>query len=533
MKKIIILIICLIFSQLNHAQMTKLSTLSSAKFSDSSVIYDENKDIYGYLLLFEKNKTDKNNIIYELVLIDKNLNKVAALEYKQQIYNTMWFSFNSTIYFAKKQGDLIYFLVGQSFGSTENYIKELFQTKGVSGLAVLDLKTFTLKEGIYSNFDEIVIGNFQPDLSKPTMKLMREMEKFKLMKPINEGFLVSDLSHVSESTSFITGIPREEHQKAYNFFDFNYNKLWTLKVNENSKSKSFFDYSYLLSNSKDIVFKKVFYEKRKDKNPDITYAFIDITNGKQKFEINFSSTQEILDVEEILFRENEVVFITSIYDYNKKGTYYRDERRGIAKITLDRTTGKQISRNDLKWSGLASKLDIDEKGRIKEEGFLHFLEFKILQDGKIIAIAEGYKPEASSKILDMYAFTFSTDFKMIDFLKIDKVKNKISKIDAYGDYLESIGAFDYMYSQQLNKDNYLFFYSDNEKEGFFARKKPNWILGIVSFVDGKFETQKVQLTTKNGQIYPSIAKKGSILLFETFNDKEDKNNEMRLEKIDY
>ena len=60
MKKNIILIICLIFSQLNHAQMTKLSTLSSAKFSDSSVIYDENKDIYGYLLLFEKNRTDKN-----------------------------------------------------------------------------------------------------------------------------------------------------------------------------------------------------------------------------------------------------------------------------------------------------------------------------------------------------------------------------------------------------------------------------------------------------------------------------------------
>ena len=135
MKKNIILIICLIFSQLNHAQMTKLGTLSSAKFSDSSVIYDENKDIYGYLLLFEKDRTDKNNIIYELVLIDKNLNKVAALEYKQPIYNTMWFSFNSAIYFAKKQGDLIYFLVGQSFGSTENYFKELFQTKGVSGLA--------------------------------------------------------------------------------------------------------------------------------------------------------------------------------------------------------------------------------------------------------------------------------------------------------------------------------------------------------------------------------------------------------------
>jgi hypothetical protein len=533
MKKYLLLFIGLFCLQFGFAQMTNLSMLSSSKYTDSSIIYDENHDVYGYLLLFEKNKIDKNNMLYELVLLDKNLNKVAALDYKQSLYNNMFLSFTSAIYFTKKHGDNLYFLIGQSYDAFEDYTKALAQYKGVGGLNILDLKTFTLKEGVYSNFEELIFGKIQPDLSKSIMQIMKDMEKYKLIKVINEGFLVSDLGYLSEITSLMTNKPRKDHQKAYNFFDFNYQKLWALQLNENNLSKSFFDYKFLKSNAKEIIFEKVFYEKLKDKNPDVTYTFIDITNGKQKFEINFLSKEEILVIDEILFHDQEVVFVASIYDYNKEGEYSSSERRGIAKITVDRNSGKQLNRVNMVWSDLTPKLAIDENGKIKDEGYLHFLEYKILNDGKIIALAEGYKPESSTKILDLYAFTFSSDFKMIDFLKIEKVKNKIKRGNAYGNYLEQIGAFDYMYSQHLDKDNYLFFYSDNEKEGSSARENPNWVLGIVTFIDGKFDAQKIPLTTKNGQIFPSIAKKGYVLLYETFKDNADNNNELRLEKVDY
>lgn len=533
MKYLLSLFSMFFFIQTVFSQTTKLSALSSATFTDSRVVFDENNEVYGYLFLFEKDKISKKLMKYELVLLDKNLNKVATLEYEQGLYTSMWVDFTSAIYYVKKQGDNLYFLVAQSYEGSEELMKELIRYKGVSALGVIDLKTFKLKEGFYSNFNEIVVGSPIYDMNKSAAEIMKDAEIYKMMKILNQGILVSDLSYQSELLSAFMNKPRKDHQKAYNFFDFNYKKLWTLKVNENVKSKSFFDYSYLKSNNKDIVFKKVFYEKRKDSNPDVTYLFVDILNGKQKFEINFSSTKEILEINDILFLDNQIIFIASVYDYDKKGVYSYNEKRGIARISFDRTTGKQITRNDLKWSDLSSKLQIDENGKIKEEGYIQFLEFKTLNDGKIIAVGEGYKPEKSTKILDLYGFVFSETFKVIDFLKVDKFKNKISNVDAYGNYLENIDAFDYMYSQDIENDNHLFFYSDNEKEGISAKRNPNWVLGIVSYIDGKFQTQKIPLTTKKGQINPIIAKKGYILLNETFKDKKDKDNELRLEKIDY
>lgn len=60
-----------------------------------------------------------------------------------------------------------------------------------------------------------------------------------------------------------------------------------------------------------------------------------------------------------------------------------------------------------------------------------------------------------------------------------------------------------------------------------------WILGIVSCINGKITEQKIPLKSEDGSdMSITPAKKGYIMVYETFKDK-DSNPELRLEKINY
>jgi hypothetical protein len=117
--------------------------------------------------------------------------------------------------------------------------------------------------------------------------------------------------------------------------------------------------------------------------------------------------------------------------------------------------------------------------------------------------------------------------KLIDYHKVEKFKNSIDNLNATGRYLNNIDAFDFMYSQKLPDGGYVYYYADNEKKGWSSN---NWVLGIVTYVDGKFDFQKVSLKTNKGTIRPGKAKSGYIMLKE---EVEKNNFELRLEKINY
>ena len=147
-------------------------------------------------------------------------------------------------------------------------------------------------------------------------------------------------------------------------------------------------------------------------------------------------------------------------------------------------------------------------------------------------IFEGFKPASNTQILDLYAVEFDKDFKISAFSKVEKSMNKWNKLKAYGSYLKNNGYFDFRYTDKINDDTYAFVYSDNEKlKSIYVNQKPNWVLGIITFADGVFSTQKLSLNSKGVTITPEIAKKGYILLTET-NTKE-KTTEIRLEKINF
>ncbi len=77
MKKLLPLF--LLFFICTHAQVKDLGELSSGKYLDSRIVYnDDGDDVYGYLLLYENDR--KSKAVYELeyVLLDKNLNKLTS-----------------------------------------------------------------------------------------------------------------------------------------------------------------------------------------------------------------------------------------------------------------------------------------------------------------------------------------------------------------------------------------------------------------------------------------------------------------------
>lgn len=535
MKKISLLLV-LFFSATLFSQVTKLTALSSSKFLDSKIIYeDNNEDIYGYLLLFEKDKVNANETAFELVLLDKNLNKVGTTSFDQEITNTWLIKLSSSIYFAKKSKDNLFVAIGQSNSMVESLVDKMVEDKGISGFRILNLKDFTISENYFIKDYKFQKQIGKLDMQHP-MKLMKEFKDMKLAKlTLNGGFLVSDLDYMSSMNETIAASypnaakMKVNRQKEFYFFDLNFQQKWIYKVNQDENSKSFAKYSYFTSNENDLVFKKKNYKKEKDSNYEITYEFVNADSGIKKFEINLTNTENTLSFDNLQFKDNKVIVFASVYDFNEKGDFRYDKKRGYVKISYDRQTGKELSKDYFNWNALKSKLDIDENGKIKDYGFIHFLEFKLTTDNKIIIICEGYKPEGNTKILDLFTFVLDDKMNLLSFSKVDKVKNMIDKVYAYGAELERIGAFDYMYSQKLPGGGFVFYYSDNEK----SKRNPKWVLGVITYVDGVFDYQKVPLTTNNGQIYPVKAKNGYILLREVSNDKKQKDSEIRLEKINY
>lgn len=539
MKKITLLL-CLFLTTTLFAQVTKLSTLSSSNFVDSKIVYeDNNEDVYGYLLLFEKDKISSTETLFELILLDKNLNKVGTISFSQEAYNTWIVKLTSCIYFAKKKDNKLFISVGLTHASTENLIDRIVEDKGISGFRILNLKDFSISENYIFRDDKIQVQTEKFDTKHP-MKMMKEMKNLRIGKlTTNGGFLVSNVDLISSMNENIQENfggaykTKVNRQNEYYFFDLNFQKKWMYKLNPDDKSKSFSKYSYFASDDKDLVILKRFYKKEKSSEYETTFEFLNAETGVKKFEINLLNTDYTFSLEDFQFQDNKIVFFASVYDYNEKGDIRYDKKRGYVKIVYDRTTGKELSKDYFLWSALKDKLDIDENGKVKEYGFIHFLEFKLTNDNKVIIVGEGYKPDGSSKILDLFTFVLDDKMKLLNYNKIDKFKNKIDKVDAYGRTLENIGAFDYMYSQKLPNNGFVFYYSDNEKLGSKSKKDPKWILGIITYADGVFDYQKVPLTTKDGQIYPIRAKNGYVLLKEIPKDGKEKDSEIRLEKINY
>jgi len=281
-----------------------------------------------------------------------------------------------------------------------------------------------------------------------------------------------------------------------------------------------------------------------------SYLFFDKNSGKLISEIfpfgTVSEKEEIKDVSTSTYFIDEakqtVTFICRTV--TSKGVSLDENLiQGFSKTVYSLSDGKELKRDYFSWNQLSQYLNIDEYGYVKEKNdpncYLYLHDVLLRDNGNMIFIFEEYKPvhsiiqgESGAKINDLFFMELDKDMKLIQFKRIEKEKMRIKNgLTMSGSLVSKYGYFDYTGYEDLGSDNYLFFYYNKQKAEDGGKKQ--WVLGIVSYINGKFTEQKLPMKSEDGSdmdITP--AKKGYIMIYETFKDK-DKSPELRLEKINY
>ena len=515
MKKLLPLF--LLFFICSQAQVKDLGELSSGKYLDSRIVYnDDGDDVYGYLLLYENDR--KSKAVYELeyVLLDKNLNKLTSGTFVQNRFSFIM-KINIGFSFVRKTGNKLVIGIQDSSNSTLIGPIPAFNHR----YRELNLETFALSNQFTMKDNRKAAQNEEAD-SKVTYD---DIQKNVELQPVGSNhfllFAETEFNSAIVSGNYEQKLAREI--RSFRIFDKDFTELWQYKFN-NSGAKEFDMFEYYSSQGNDMILQRNNFEKV-DRYSETYYDVFDLTTGVKKFSIKQSDGETLNTVQTIKYQDDALVVYSLMNKKNKKNIAYIFEVIGVAKITYDRKTGKKLSEENFLWNGFGDNLKIDEYGEIKSYGNLHFMNFRLLKNGHTTAIAEGYRHSNNSSILDLFVLEFDQNMKLVYYKKVEKTKNQ-SNMAHWGPNLKAYGAFDYLYSQKLDGDNYAYFYTDNEKK---STRNPKWILGVITQVDGKYNYEKIPMTTDKGQIYPVKGKNGYILLREV----SDKKSTIRLEKINY
>lgn len=514
MKKILLLILLFIYS-ISFGQIQKLNKLSTGKYIDSEIIYDsKTEDLYGYFILYQID-TKKNNILqYEYIVLDKNLNKITTNTFEQQNYNQTLLKSDLIISTIKKIDNELLI----EFCNLERIRRVKYHYR----YRKLNLETFAFS-------DSFVILNTEvkPDEIKIDDSINEEdfIDDQRLQKTAGEYFIVYETPKKNKKKE--KGILTENKRKSINGFSVLNKKLEVLWNRDFQKGYEY----YINSDSTTFITYKI-----EPKSELITYSIYNKNNG---YIADFPLYDENYHyvVKNISFNKNNIILNTTYNKFEKKNI---KDPIGLAQIVLDKNTGKLVEKKYLPWKNFEPELkkigiegEFKKDTEIKNYGYLKIQDYQNLDNGNTIIIAEGYKYKATSgTVLDLFIIELDKDYKIKYFNKLDKNSTKIKIKNNYAPILRLL-PFDYLYSQNLDNDgNFVFFYVNNEKEGsrLTKRKNPEWVLGIITYVDGEFNYDRLELTKKDSEIIPGIAKNGYIRLLEI---EENGDTEIRLEKINY
>lgn len=501
MKKIVLGIL-LIFTQFVVAQMVELSKFSSGKLYDSDIIKDEKNNIKGYFLLFESDKIQKETYILEYVVLDENLTKVTngyleEMKFSSLLLKADKITTDITLYNNK--------LLIELNDDTENgKIFRRYRTLDLSNNKMSDIFIFRNGEvEIKPNFDR-TLKNFD---ANQTDKIIG----------INGVGLVT--------------IKEEKDQTGKEKFlvclDDSLNKRWKTTYEVTKNEYGFKELEFINSSFNIIVFSN-HYTKGGYYKPVNSIIVFDAITGKLNFEFLFSNQDKYTYKVVNSYIENEE--LTLLGNYSKKSDYgfINDEHNlGLFKIKLSLNTGKKLEEKFLNWTELSSKIEINRNGEIKKEGFVFVHELLQLSNGKTIAVCEAFKgsPVTTNNI---YFLEISGNFSFDKVLVAEKFRNKFPGTAAHSSTIKEFGAFDYMDFQDLDDDEFLFYFSDNEKKSKNRNKYTKF--GIVSYIDKEFNKKQLSLKTEISTILAYPAKKGYVMLIEFF-DTKNKSSQIRLEKV--
>ncbi|WP_026977474.1 DUF6770 family protein [Flavobacterium tegetincola] len=506
-KQTYILLLLLVIFQNVNAQVQKLYQLSQNKYLGMRVILNEKQDdVWGYSVLYQKDEVEKDVLDLELVILDNNLNKVGSTSFQQFFVGIGSKDELPKIAEQNLKGNTLYFSVGLSgmFNSMPSIYRQL------------NLNDFTVSEaGIFMN------GEIQPFTNIFTLK--QPIKNSMVVSLGTSGYLAyaaPDLGSRKTASS--------ETQYPFSVLDLDFKAKWSGTFKKAKKLTNMLSYVYPIHNTDYVLFTV---EEEINNKFVTTYDVYDIEVGTKITNFRVADENYLYSNDKLILKKDLILSYDFVFENNKKDLKEENKIIGYSEKVFNLKDGTSAQKI-LKWDAFKDYFAIDEFGKIDKDFYIYPMDIKTIANGNKLMIFEGFKPGATTQTLDLYAVEFDTNFKILKFLKIEKSMNKWSRINANGSFLKKNGYFDYDYSDKISDDTYAFIYTDNEKlNSIYVSLKPNWVMGIVTFTDGVFSTQKINLSSKDVEISTERAKKGYILLRET--NTKDKTTEIRLEKINY
>lgn len=508
--KSIITVFFIISSFVIEAQITDLQKISKGRFYDSDIIRDQNNNIKGYFLLFETDKVAKETVELEYVVLDENLTKVTngfitEMKFESLLIKSKRIKCSVTL----NKDKLLLRLSDEINGGMANEAYLRYR--------ILDLKTNELSDLFLFNKNELKLN---PSIDR---KMKNYVDNFSQeMYFFNDIGLVVDAKDRDDKTKVET--------RYISSFDDNYKELWKYKydINENRENKK--QITYLKSN-KDVI---VFFNHTTDKNysyiNDYSLIFLNSKTGKLISEFSFPNVDKnAYKVVDCFIKDKEITILGNYSNKSYYGHINDDENKGLFNFTFSKETGKLIKSNYLNWEDLSSKLDINKNGFIKKEGYIFIHNMLPLDNEKMIVVCETFE-QSPIKTNNMYFLELTKDFKLNQVFQVDKFRNKFPRTDAHSNDIKRYGLFDFIDYHDLGDDEFLFFLNDNEKNT--TNRKKSTLYGIVSYSEGVFKKQILDLKTETSSISIFPSKKGYIMFIEDF-DLKAKPTELRLEKVNY
>lgn len=479
----------------------------------------EGEQVKGYYFFYQSDKIDRKTNEYTLQIVDQNLHKVKDIKFQdsksllllESAYNGSGIIF---MFYDKEQKMLDFRVYGTDGSKKANYSKEISKR------------------------------------SQQWLELYRDES----LSDENENHNIYDI----KNRGFVAVIPVKDGGKFSYEVEFYYSskrKQWNYTpINEDKWSNAQY-----LGNNDSLVFVEVLKKHRLLSGKVQTWLLgLDINNGKKVFEIETEAGANKLLPMNVSTLNGKNGFLLMGPYYESDDRVLQDESQGIGIWEMD-NRGKVIKEKYNSWGSDVGKfLKTNNKGQIEDLGYVYFHEILQTSDGKIFAIGEGYKKQASAlgiasgilaaaqhktsdfglaklKITDMILMQFDSDGYNIKDAKIYTKNHNSAEMPGGSTYMtphtlallaRSYGAFDYNYTQPgKNNNGFVTTYSDYVKDKDYKGLTFN----SISYYDGNITTDKINLKSSSSSLRVLPAKEGYVMIIEYY--RKDKKLEIRLEKL--
>lgn len=510
MKKLFSLILLTNFAL--SAQTSDLASLSSGTYAGSMGIYEKNDVLFGYIVYYDYGLVDKTTKKMEYVILDKNLNKVANKVFETEKYLA---TYSSTRINHKREIEL-YPIMNYGSASMSDYKKQTAPQN----------RKINLEKNEISIAEEICYKDktFSVCETDKTMKELRKEQKEESKKDVkykSEVVVMEDGTYLVYEY-YIEG--EKVSDNAFIKFDKDNKELWRYEYNKDLKKKQFETTRVLNFDQENIYMAQTFVEKKEITS--MKFLRLDIKTGKvladipvdhESYNLNMILSLRDSDGYSVGNRkvfDDKLVFLGP--SYKNKGF----DLSGYYRFVFDKTTN-QGKFDLLNYIDAKDKMDIDKYGGVEGNFRLSIRDVYILADGTVDIMFEKNKMNAyggRNVATDLVLFKTDNNFKLNEV----KIFEKSKSVNQTSDYL---------FSQYLNNNkDIVFFYRDYEKDDNTSKK--NWNLYINTIRDGKFNQEKIVISSKKDFIIvPSLAKEGYVMLREY--NKDYKYNQVRLERLNY